>query len=185
MEGLNSPFVNGGSAGGSSATGSPRLRVLLGLLVAGAVITHLVLLGMLMSEQSGHASSAMVYCEVDGDDALTNAGPPLAGAREACTSGSAEGQVKCSGSLNTDCSQAAGGGVVIGSFEWKVSYALAQDCTVLGSQLATGKDGTPRQPMLCPAAMQAATKQQGRCTVPPGLHMPLNTCAKTHKGALN
>ena len=72
MEGLNSPFVNGGSAaGGSSTACSPRLRVLLGALVAGAVITHLVLLGMLMSEQSGHASSAMVYCEVDGDDAIT------------------------------------------------------------------------------------------------------------------
>eukprot|EP01046_Picozoa_sp_COSAG06_P084519 COSAG06_NODE_31311_length_523_cov_1.332547_1_plen_57_part_10 len=57
MEGPNSPFVNRGSASSaSSAACSPRLRVLLGVLVAGAVITHLVLLGMLMSEQSGHAS---------------------------------------------------------------------------------------------------------------------------------
>ena len=164
MEGLNSPFVNGGSAaGGSSTACSPRLRVLLGALVAGAVITHLVLLGMLMSEQSGHASSAMVYCEVDGDDALTGAIDGTA----TCSSTSAEGQVQCSGSIGGGTCGTASAANVIGSFEWKVSYALAQDCTVLGSQLATGKDGTPRQPMLCPAAMQAATKQQGRCTVPP------------------
>ena len=138
--------------------------MLLGALVAGAVITHLVLLGMLMSEQSSHASSAMVYCEVDGDDALT-------GQASACSSTSAEGHVQCVGSPLPNnplynCNQ-LNGGVLTGSFEWKVSYALAQDCTVLGSQLATGKDGTPRQPMLCPAAMQAATKQPGRCTVPP------------------
>jgi hypothetical protein len=163
MEGLNSPFVNGGSAAGSSSTAcSPRLRVLLGALVAGAVITHLVLLGMLMSEQSGHVSSAMVYCEVDGDDALT-----YTTNNEVCSSTSAEGQVQCSGSIGGGTCGTASAANVIGSFEWKVSYALAQDCTVLGSQLATGKDGTPRQPMLCPAAMQAATKQQGRCTVPP------------------
>jgi len=138
--------------------------VLLGALVAGAVITHLVLLGMLMSEQSGHASSAMVYCEVDGDDALI---PATDTQDQVCSSTSAEGQVQCSASVYGGRCGYDSAVNVIGSFEWKVSYALAQDCTVLGSQLATGKDGTPRQPMLCPAAMQAATKQQGRCTVPP------------------
>ena len=124
MEGLNSPFVNGGSAaGGSSTACSLRLRVLLGALVAGAVITHLVLLGMLMSEQSGHASSAMVYCEVDGDDALTGITPT-------CSSTSAEGEALCSGSASVPgsglyCIDNRYEGAVIGSFEWKVSYALA------------------------------------------------------------
>ena len=179
MEGLNSPFVNGGSA--SSAACSLRLRVLLGALVAGAVITHLVLLGMLMSEQSGHESSAMVYCEVDGDDAISGDG----GRSTVCSSTSAEGQVQCSGLIEEfgGCGSNAAQ-YIIGSFEWKVSYALAQDCTVLGSQLATGKDGTPRQPMLCPAAMQAATKRQGRCTVPPtACHCDFgsNTCSSTPK----
>ena len=181
MEGPNSPFVNRGSAtSASSAACSPRLRVLLGVLVAGAVITHLVLLGMLMSKQSGHASSAMVYCEVDGDDALADGD-----AAGTCSSISAEGQVQCSGSWppGADCTDnTSSGGVVIGSFEWKVSNALAQDCTVLGSQLAKGKDGTPRQPMLCPAAMQAATKQQGRCAVPPTpCHCEGYSCSSTPK----
>ena len=179
MEGLNSPFVNGGSAaGGSSTACSLRLRVLLGTLVAGAVITHLVLLGMLMSEQSGHESSAMVYCEVDGDDAI------MSEEKNVCSSTSAEGQVQCSGSIEQGFRCGYDATYIIGSFEWKVSYALAQDCTVLGSQLATGKDGTPRQPMLCPAAMQAATKQQGRCTVPPtACHCDAGsyTCSSTPK----
>ena len=141
MEGLNSPFVNGGSA--SSAACSLRLRVLLGVLVAGAVITHLVLLGMLMSEQSGHASSAMVYCEVDGDDLAfwRDPGP-------VCTSTSPEGSVACvDGNDSDQCYGNGAGNAIIGSFEWKVSYALAQDCTILGSQLATGSAiGAARDP---------------------------------------
>jgi hypothetical protein len=95
--------------------------------------------------------------------------------------------VQCSGSPLANRGAPYGcdglnGGVLTGSFEWKVSYALAQDCTVLGSQLATGKDGTPRQPMLCPAAMQAATKQQGRCTVPPTpCHCEDDSCSSAPK----
>ena len=116
------------------------------------------------------------------DDALADGD-----AAGTCSSISAEGQVQCSGSWprgvpGADCSDdtSTNHGAVVGSFEWKVSYALAQDCTLLGSQLAKG--GTPRQPMLCPAAMQAATKQQGRCAVPPTpCHCDGYSCSSTPK----
>jgi hypothetical protein len=161
-EGLISPIAgDSGTASLTSCSSSFRLRALLGALIAGAVVTHLVLLGMLMSEHSGHVSSAMVYCEVDGDDLAHWSDGSV------CTSTSPEGSVACVDGTNVDqCYGNDVGVAIIGSFEWKVSYALAQDCTILGSQLATGGDGKPRQPMLCPAAMQADTKQQGRCKVP-------------------
>jgi hypothetical protein len=137
---------------------APRLRLLLGVLIAAAVLTHLILLGLLQAEQSGYESSSMVYCEVDGDDQwYTNShdGRP--------ESSSVEGEATCT--LGDIHFYNSGGTAVVGSFEWKVSYALAQHCKVLGSQLAVG--GLARQPMLCPAALQKDTKQPGRCKVPP------------------
>lgn len=161
-EGLISPIA-GGSSTASLTSCSFRLRALLGALIAGAVVTHLVLLGMLVSEQSGHASSAMVYCEVEGDDSLSSGSPCYVTSPEAPRR--TDYQVQCEHVNSWDNSYSCG--TLIGSFEWKVSYALAQDCTILGSQLARGEGGTPRQPMLCPVAMQADTQQQGRCKVPP------------------
>jgi hypothetical protein len=148
---------------------APRLRLLLGVLIAAAVLTHLILLGLLQAEQSGYESSSMVYCEVDGDDSW-DCGISIPGGVCTVHSSSVEGEATCTGGGQLP-SRISGTGAVVGSFEWKVSYALAQHCKVLGSQLAVGTANkghvVTRQPMLCPAALQKDTKQPGRCKVPP------------------
>ena len=139
-------------------------RVLLGALIAAATTTHLVLLGMLRLEQSGYQDKSMVYCEVDDDDNWSPSQNPLGPA----SSSSAEGTAVCSGGFPGMIPDAGESYAIVGSFEWKMTHVLAHNCKVFGSQLARGAGGDDRrQPMLCPVDMQIATKQQGRCKVPP------------------